>query len=121
MHSDILSIRSLSLSDACPLPGPPPGSNLKHERWADSNAGDRGLIPDPMFMPPPALGSGKFEMPCERMQAANLSPALAKLDRLLAFEDPQAAMTSTQLTAASAIVPVLVRMRAIAPSRMGPL
>jgi hypothetical protein len=71
-------------------------------------------------MPPPALGSGKFEMPCERMQAANLSPALAKLDRLVSFEDPQAARTNTQLAAASAIVPVLVRIRAIAPSLVGP-
>ena len=74
-------------------------------------------------MPPLGLGSGKFEMPCERMQAENLRPALAKSDRLepLPFEDPQAATTNAQPTAASAIVPVLVRMRAIAPNGMRPL
>jgi len=48
------------------------------------------------------------------MQAANLRPALAKLDRLVPppFEDPQAARTNAQPTATSAIVLVLVRVRA---------
>jgi len=40
MHRDMASILSLSCSDACLPPGPPPGSNLKHELCADWNAGD---------------------------------------------------------------------------------
>ena len=107
MHSASLTIASYRLSGADPLPGPPPGSSFEHAFWADWNAGDWGLIPDPelMWIPPPALGSGKFGMPCERMQSANLIPAPPLFEPDLWFdfpEDPQAVNAIAPLAVASA-------------------
>jgi len=124
MHSASLSIATFWLSDTGPLGGPPPGMSLEHASWADWNAGDRGLIPELelIWIPPPALGSGKFGTPCERMQSANLSPAAAPLEPDRSFdrpEDPHAVSASAQLPTASATarmrrqfgagVPVVVR------------
>jgi len=77
MHAASFTIASLRLSDVDPLPGPPPGSNFEHAFWADWKAGDWGSIPELelIWIPPPALGSGKFGTPCDRMQAENLIPS----------------------------------------------
>jgi hypothetical protein len=47
------------------------------------------------------VGSGKFGTPCERMQVANLSPAVAPLEAALfgLAEDPHAATNMAQPTA----------------------
>jgi hypothetical protein len=77
MHSASLTSSCLRASDPCPLPGPPPGSKFWHALWADWNAGDCGLIPEPavIWIPPPEpLGSGKFGTPCERSAVGELDP-----------------------------------------------
>ena len=105
MHCASLSIASLRVSDAGPLPGPPPGISFEHAFWADWNAGDWGFIPEPgviLMAPPEPAGSGKFGTPCERMQSANLIPALPPLERdaLLGLPDePQAATADKQAAA----------------------
>jgi hypothetical protein len=73
----------LRLADTPARPGPPPGSNFEHAFCADWNAGDWGLIPELelIWIPPPALGSGKFETPCARMQSENLIAAPALFTR----------------------------------------
>ena len=104
MHRDMSSNLSLSASDAWPPSEPGPGSKLLHALWADWNAGDSGLIPEPtgILTPPPPPGSGKFGTPCERMQSANLIPVEAPpapVDEL--DEEPHAATASTQPARAS--------------------
>lgn len=58
-----------------------------------------------MLIPPPALGSGKLDTPCDRMQSANRTPAanFAFDPPLLDLPDePQAATTTVQLRATRA-------------------
>jgi hypothetical protein len=76
--------------------------------WAAWNDGEEGLIPEPawIWIPPPALGSGKFGTPFARMQSANLIPCAtppepAALGDLL--EDPHAAIATAPVMAASVI------------------
>jgi hypothetical protein len=58
-----------------------------------------------IWIPPPELGSGKFGTPCARMQLANASPEPPAAAACLgSLDDPQPAITRTQLRAASAIV-----------------
>ena len=104
MHRASSSILTLSASDAGAGPPPGPGSRVEHLFWADWNAGACGLIPAPIWTPPPGPGSGKFGTPCERMQSAYLMPA----DSLLELEvplgvpdDPHPASTIVQLAAAT--------------------
>ena len=47
MHSESWSIWALACAEGCPLPGPPPGNSLRQLDWADWNAGDCGLTPEP--------------------------------------------------------------------------
>lgn len=44
--------------------------------------------PEPIWIPPPAPGSGKFETPWERMQSENLIPADCAVDLELSPEAP---------------------------------
>jgi hypothetical protein len=44
--------------------------DLGRTQWYMLYAGDWALIVDGMSKPPPALASGKFGTPCERMQSA---------------------------------------------------
>jgi hypothetical protein len=94
----------LRVSDTGPRGGPPPGKRLEHAFWASWNAGDWGSIPELelIWIPPPALGSGKFGTPCERMQSANLIGAEPPLALEELAEDPHALSASAQPTAASA-------------------
>lgn len=54
----------------------PPGCSFAHAVWAETNAGDGvSSAPSPrMLNPPPGEGSGKFEIPCERIQSEYLTP-----------------------------------------------
>jgi hypothetical protein len=57
---------------------------------------------------PSIVGSEKFGTPCERMHAANLSPAERTLGLAVVvdlLDDPQAAITSAKHVTASAITP----------------
>lgn len=77
---------------------------LEHLLWADWNAGDCGLIPAPIWTPPPGPGSGKFGTPCERMQSAYLIPTDSLLASELALgfpDDPHPASTIVQPAAAT--------------------
>jgi hypothetical protein len=82
---------------------PPFGMRWRHARCAAWKPGDRGLIPEEgvKLIPPPALGSGKFGTPCERMHPlkakSRLAGATVACKCLVA---PQAA--TERLTAASA-------------------
>jgi hypothetical protein len=82
-----------------------PGCSLLHVCSADWNPGDRSLIPELGLMGEP--GSGKVGTPYVRMQSANLSASVSPLPVPAALlglpEDPQAAIATAQLTAASAI------------------
>jgi len=65
-------------------------------------------------MPPPAVGSGKFGTPRERMQSANATAVPALFEpgsRLALVDDPQAATTTTHAMAAteSTTVPIAER------------
>ena len=95
MHRDSASILSLDASVAGCRNGPDPGP--PHRFCAARNAGDRGSIPEPalIWMPPPAPGSGKFGMPCERMQSANrTAPGTPAPDPDELVEEPHAASKS---------------------------
>lgn len=64
------------------------------------------MIVDGSATPPSGLGSGKPVTPCERMQSANAIPCPVSTDPIVVLdmlEDPQAAITTAQLTAASAL------------------
>jgi hypothetical protein len=106
IHREKCSAASFWLSLICggpPLLGPPP-----HAFWADSNAGENGLIPElgVIASSPFDDGSGKFVTPCARMQLENLSPCDDSLASVLDFfdEDPQAASASASETTANAAV-----------------
>jgi hypothetical protein len=107
MHSEMASICCFACAEGGPCaPGPPPGRSLAHCDWAALNAGENGLMPELelIWIPPPALGSGKFGTPCERMQLANASPEPpAEAAGFDLFNDPQAAIARTQLKDASPI------------------
>jgi hypothetical protein len=80
---------------------------------ADWNAGDRGLIPEGIWMPPPGPGSGKLGTPCARMQSANLIPAALPLEPdepPELPEDPHAASITVQPAAARATVALLAHI-----------
>ena len=81
------------------------------------------MIPGALMLNPPlALGSGKLDTPCERMQRAKLSPScwasawlgsepeLPDEPELLGELEPHAAITVAAASAASAVVP-LIRSR----------
>jgi len=83
---------------------------LKHVCWADSNTGDCGLMPVPSRLnpPPPALGSGKFGTPRERMHSETFSFALERDDPTDAApaewpDEPQAAIAIAHVMAANVI------------------
>jgi hypothetical protein len=106
MHSDMASISRFACAEGGPcLPGPPPGISFAHRDWADWNAGDCGLIPEPLWIwiPPPPLGSGKFGTPWERMQLAKASPEPAAAAGLGVLDDPQAEVARTEPKVATAI------------------
>src|SRR5438034_9381841 len=73
--------RSCSCSFACSAGDGalPAGMSFLHARCADRNCGESGLIPLPgpteTLKSPPLEGSGKFRIPCERMQAEKERPA----------------------------------------------
>ena len=75
MHLDILSICAFACGFGGPDGRPPPCSRCWQDFCAAWNAGAAGLMPEPGAneIPPPALGSGKFDTPCERMHSANAS------------------------------------------------
>lgn len=77
MHSAQRSSRAYALAEGGPEGGRFTGSRLLHAVRAASNAGDDELIPGMLLRlkPPPAVGSGKFGTPWERMQRAKLSPS----------------------------------------------
>jgi DNA-binding response OmpR family regulator len=105
MHLANLNAPSRWLSDI--FGGPPlKGNSFLHACCAAWNPPDRGLTPDCglMFSWPPAVGSGKFGTPWERMQSEKASPVLtrAAVVELGLFDDPHAASAATQLVAASA-------------------
>jgi hypothetical protein len=118
MHRASFTIASLRLADTAGLPGPPPGISFEHAFWADWKAGDWGSIPEleSILIPPPALGSGKFGTPCDRMQAANLiaTPAPFEPDPGLA-EDPHAVNAIAQPTVVSATARTWRGLRAPMP------
>jgi hypothetical protein len=114
MHSEVASIVLTSWAEGFRFrPGPPPGSSVLQADWADWNAGDWGLTPEPavIWTPPPDPGSGKFGTPCARMQSANLMPCeanegvepLEPFESFESLEEPHAPMASAQPIAASAI------------------
>jgi hypothetical protein len=88
--------------------------------WAALNAGEDELIPGALRLNPPPLGvgSGKLDIPCERMQRAKLSPScwawawlglepeLPEEPELLGELEPHAAITIAAASAASAAVPL---------------
>src|ERR1700733_13435183 len=78
-----------------------PGSRLVHIWRAAIYAGERALIVDAMSKPPPALGSGKFGTPCERMHEANLRPCRPGRTPLpwCELEEPEPAIATRQLPA----------------------
>src|ERR1039458_4618734 len=85
------------------------GCRLAHACCAAWNAGASGLMSGGRLTLPSGLGSGKVGTPWERMQSAYLipwgeapeAPEAAVLVALL--EDPQAAIATAPVTAASAI------------------
>lgn len=103
MHSDIAKSCSFCCSDAC-AGGPPPGSFFLQVAWAASNEGEATLIPAGIWIPPPPLGSGKFETPCERMHSENAKklPLLPPEWLDLLADEPQAAIATVQPTMAAA-------------------
>jgi hypothetical protein len=75
-----------------------------HSCCADANAGDDTLISDETLYPAPALGSGKFGTPCERMQSADATACPMPVDpvvRLDLADDPQAVIATAHVKAAS--------------------
>src|SRR6185437_14006591 len=60
------------------------GRNCLHACRADRNAGDSGLTFGGRSMPPPAVGSGKFVTPCERMHCGNSKSRVLSPDAPLA-------------------------------------
>lgn len=83
--------------------GPPPGSSLRQFACAALKKGANGFIPGPSWIAPPALGSGKFGTPCERMHWLNAKNAPSRLELLALLDDPQAVTVRAQPTAMSAI------------------
>jgi hypothetical protein len=112
IHADTLSIRACSCGDEGSELGAPFGSRRWHECTADSNAGDRMTLGEPIrTVWPLTFGSGKFGTPWERMHLENATPdatAIAADAEVLAlsvglFELPPHPATSTPLRNATAV------------------
>src|ERR1035437_5622662 len=85
---------------------PAPGRRVAHACWAAWNAGPRGLMPEGRLTLPFALRSGKFGKPWERTQSEYSTLCGEDVEaavRVGWLEDPQAAIATMPVTAASAI------------------
>jgi hypothetical protein len=75
----------------------PAGSRFRHALNADLNRGERGSIPEPNWTVPCVPGSGKFDTPCERMQAENLTPGGPTSRPLATLPHPSRDVSSSRL------------------------